>query len=284
MSALEDHRRYFAEELEAICGLQTPALVDAFASTPREAFLPDGPWVVRSESDYFSGPPRRTPDADARRVYHNVAVAIDPERQLFNGAPSLIGLCLDRLELAPGHRVLHIGCGLGYYSAVMARCVGPAGHVAAIEVDAGLAGRARDALTSLPQVTVYTGDGGRLPDERFDAVMVNAGVTHPLDAWLDALVPGGRMILPLTATMPSMGSIGKGPLVLLSRRDLDIEAKLVTVVAIYSAEGIRDDGLNARLGQALKRGQFPSFTRLRRDAHHESPACWLHAPGFCLGA
>jgi hypothetical protein len=40
MSALQGHRRYFAEELEAICGLRTPSLVDAFAATPREAFLP----------------------------------------------------------------------------------------------------------------------------------------------------------------------------------------------------------------------------------------------------
>lgn len=284
MSDLEGHRRYFAEELEAICGLRTPALVDAFAATPREAFLPRGPWIVRSETDYLSGPPRPTPDADPRRVYHNVAVAIDPERQLFNGVPSLLGVCIDRLEIGPGQRVLHIGCGLGYYSAVMAHCVGPAGGVVAIEVDADLASRARAALAHLPQVAVRTGDGSQLPDESFDAILVNAGVTHPLEAWLDALSPCGRMILPLTATMPALGTIGKGPLVLVTRRDADFEAKLVTVVAIYSAEGIRDDGLNARIGKALMRGQYPNINRLRRDTHEESAGCWLHGPRFCLAA
>ena len=284
MSDLEGHRRYYAEELEAVCGLQTPALVDAFAATPREAFLPSGPWIIRSETDYLSGPPRHTPDADARRVYHNVAVAIDPERQLFNGAPSLLGVCIDRLELRPGQRVLHVGCGLGYYSAVMAHCVGPAGVVVAIEVDAALAGRAREALARLRQVAVRTGDGSQLPDESFDAIMVNAGVTHPLEAWLDALSPGGRMILPLTATMPSMGTIGKGPLLLVTRRDAGFEARLVSVVAIYSAQGIRDDALNARIGQAMMRGQYPVINRLRRDTHEESTGCWLHGPRFCLSA
>lgn len=284
MNELSARRRYFAEELEALCGLQTAALVDAFAAVPREAFLPPGPWLVRSESDYLSGPPRHTPDADVRRLYHNVAVAIDPARMLFNGAPSLLGACIDRLGLGPGHRVLHVGCGLGYYSAIMAHCVGPSGRVVAVEVDEDLAARARENLSPLAQATVRGDDGSRIHGETFDAIVVNAGVTHPLDQWLDALSPGGRMVLALTATMPSMGPIGKGPLVLLTRQDVDFEARLVTVVAIYSAMGIRDASLNERIGKALMRGHHPSFNRLRRDAHEEAAACWLHGPGFCLSA
>lgn len=53
MSDLSTQRRYFAEELEAICDLRTPLLVDAFARVPREDYLTPGPWLVRSESDYF---------------------------------------------------------------------------------------------------------------------------------------------------------------------------------------------------------------------------------------
>ena len=92
------------------------------------------------------------------------------------------------------------------------------------------------------------------------------------------------MILPLTATMPAMGPIGKGPLLLLTGSDSGFDAKLITVVAIFSAIGLRDAGLNERLGEALKRGIYPSFKRLRRDAHDESTTCWLHGPGFCLSA
>ena len=109
MSGSLPERRFFAEELETLCDLQTPALVDALATVPREQFLAAGPWTIRSETDYFTGKPRRTRDADPRRICHNVAVAIDPERQLFNGAPSVLASCIDRLSLGRGQRVLHVG-------------------------------------------------------------------------------------------------------------------------------------------------------------------------------
>jgi protein-L-isoaspartate(D-aspartate) O-methyltransferase len=129
MSDLELRRRFFAEELEAVCTLKSPALVDAFATVPREQFLRPGPWTVLGEGDALSLPKARiTPDADPARVSHNVAIAIDPARQLFNGQPGTIGSWIDALELAPGARVLHVGCGLGYYTGVMAHCVGAAGR------------------------------------------------------------------------------------------------------------------------------------------------------------
>src|ERR1700745_1957331 len=99
--ALSDTRRFFAEEIGTIANIRTAGLVDALASVPREQFLPPGPWLIRSEIDY-GGVPRQTPDTDPRHVYHNVAIAIDPERQLFNGAPSLLCICIDALSLRPG--------------------------------------------------------------------------------------------------------------------------------------------------------------------------------------
>ena len=91
------------------------------------------------------------------------------------------------------------------------------------------------------------------------------------------------MIAPITAALPGT-SIGKGPLLLLTKRETDFAALLVTVVAIYSALGIRDAALNQRLGQALMKGQCPRLTRLRRDPHDEGGDCWLHGSGFCLSA
>jgi protein-L-isoaspartate(D-aspartate) O-methyltransferase len=224
-------------------------------------------------------------------VYENVSVAIDPARQLFNGAPVFLARMIDRLALRPGSRVLHIGAGLGYYSAVMAHLVGSGGAVVATEVDEALARAARSNLAAMPWVTVECVDGRGLPAlahraevGSFDAILVNTGVTHPLDAWLDALAPGGRLLLPLTVGLPGMGPLGKGVVVVIVRTPdgTGFSAEVLSFVAIYSAIGLRDEGIEASLGQALRRTSFPNLTRLRRDPHKQTPDCWLHGDTFCL--
>ena len=92
------------------------------------------------------------------------------------------------------------------------------------------------------------------------------------------------MVLPLTATMPAMGStIGQGLVIVLTRRADDaFGARPVSFVAIYSALGIRDESLNADIGKALMRSPWPALTRMRRDEHNQSLACWLHAKSWCL--
>jgi hypothetical protein len=58
------------------------------------------------------------------------------------------------------------------------------------------------------------------------------------------------------------------------------------MVAIYSAKGIRDAALAARLGKAmgmmLMPGRWPALMALRRDRHEPSAACWFHGETFCL--
>jgi protein-L-isoaspartate(D-aspartate) O-methyltransferase len=282
-----DRRRFFAEELEAVCKLRSPALVDAFAAVPREQYLPPGPWTVMADSDVMAGMRlRATPDADPARIHHNIAVAIDPTRQLFNGQPGTLGVWIDALDLSVGARALHIGCGLGYYTAVMAHCVGASGRVVAIDVDAALAAQARQNLACLAWVDTRHGDGSEALDETFDAVLVNAGVTHPLEVWLDGLAVGGRMVLPLTSTIPGMGpTLGKGLVMLLTKQEGgDFSVRVLAVVAIYSALGVRDAALSERLGTIMMSGpmRWQSVTRLRRDPHDESPACWLHGQQFCF--
>jgi protein-L-isoaspartate(D-aspartate) O-methyltransferase len=290
MTEMSLRRRFFAEEIEAICKIQSPALVDAFAAVPRERFLPPGPWTVLAESPVGPSLPgtRTTPDADPARVCHNIAVAIDPARALFNGQPGTLAVWIDALGLTRGERVLHIGCGLGYFTAILAECVGSTGRVVAYEVDEALAAGASENLADTGWVEVRHADASEplLASETFDAILVNAGVTHPLDHWLDALAPGGRMILPLTSAMPAMGAtIGKG-LVFLITNDAgpSLAARVLTFVAIYSAVGIRDDATSERLGKAMMAGpaQWQGVKRLRRDPHEPAPACWFHAPAWCL--
>ena len=283
MTDLQAQRRFLAEEIQFTANLKTTAIVEALAAVPREHFLPPGPWMIRGEAD-FQAPPRQTPDADPRHIHHNVAVAIDPARALFNGAPGILALAIDALAPAPGERVLHVGTGLGYYTAIAAHCVGSSGRVLGIEVDAPLADSARHNLREYPWVEVRTGNAAEAFTETFDAVLINAGVTHPLPVWLDALSPGGRIVVPITATMPVMNTIGKGPMVLFTRGETSdrLAARVVSFVAIYTALGIRDEAINAQLGQAMMKSPFAPIKSLRRDAHDADRSCWVHTPGYCL--
>ena len=202
--------------------------------------------------------------------------------------PGTLGVWMDHLGLAPGMRVLHVGAGLGYYTAVMAECVGPDGRVVAYEVDDALARAAHRNLAGYPQVDVRHADASAPVGGPFDAVLVNAGVTHPLDTWLDAIAPGGRLMLPITAAMPAMGpTLGKGVVVLVTHGDdRELTARIVTVVAVYSAEGVRDPAMNDAVGKALMAGpaRWQSVNRLRRDAHEPAPSCWLHRGSCCFSA
>jgi len=284
MTDLAALRRFYAEEVQMAGGLKSAALIDALATVPRERFLPTGPWTIKSEADFGGGPPRQTPDADPRQVYHNVAIAIDPARNLFNGNPSLIGMAIDTLGLRPGAHALHIGAGTGYYTALMGACVGESGRVVALEADESLAARAKANVASSPWIDVRHGDGAEPFGETFDAILVNAGVTHPPDPWLDALRPRGCMILPLTASMPPMGNIGKGLLLLLTRTDdpASLGARVVTFVAIFNAVGVRNEAIGVELAKAMQMMPFPPLKRLRRDEHVKGAGCWLHAAAFCL--
>ncbi|HTM25710.1 MAG TPA: methyltransferase domain-containing protein [Vicinamibacterales bacterium] len=283
MTDLAAQRRFYAEEVQIASNIRSARIVEALARVPRERFLPPGPWTIRSDGD-FGAPPRQTPDADPRHVYHNIAVAIDPGRMLFNGMPGLICTAMDALGVEAGRRALHLGAGTGYFTALMGHAVSPAGRVVAIEADEALAAQAKANLAPMPWIDVRHGDGSAALDESFDAILVNAGVTHPLDVWLDAVSPAGRMVIPLTAAMAPMGNIGKGLMLLVTKTaDADaFDVRVLTFVAIFSAIGVRDEALNAEIGKALAKHPFPPLKRLRRGPHERSESCWLHGASFCL--
>jgi hypothetical protein len=63
-----------------------------------------------------------------------------------------------------------------------------------------------------------------------------------------------------------------------------MSARVITVVAVYSAVGLRDPEMDARLGKAMMAGpaRWQAVKRLRRDAHEASDACWIHGATCCL--
>ena len=118
--------------------ISSPRLLAALGAVPREDFLAKGPWRIKSEAARSY---RLTPDADPVHLYDNVLVAIDARRKLDTGLPSLWAHFVDLLDVGERDRVVQIGCGLGYFSAVLSKIVGPRGRGHAIECDERLAAR-----------------------------------------------------------------------------------------------------------------------------------------------
>ena len=283
MSDLQALRRSYAEEIRAVSNVRSAALVRAFATVPREQFLGPGPWQILAPVPPGGFPYRTTEDADPRHLYHNVLVAIDPARRLNNGQPSFLAFCLDSLDLQPGDQAVHIGCGVGYYTAILADAVGPYGHVTAIELDPDLAARARDNLIHLKHVVVIEGDGSRHDPGPSDAIFVNAGATHPCTIWLESLRSGGRLLVPLTIALDALGH-GRGGVLKITRQPQGLSARFISEVSIFPCIGARDTELNTQLEAAFRQHTWESVQSLRRDRHEPTDTCWLHSARFCLSA
>lgn len=278
---LESCRRFYAEEIQYAANLRSSALIEAFARVPRENFLGPGPWQI-GIPDLATGRVNYVPtaSADPRHLYHNVTVALDSSRSLNNGQPGSVAAWIAALDLQPGNRVFHLGCGVGYFTAIMAEVVGLAGRVIATEVDHTLASRAQRNLVGFSNVETHAADGGIFDPGPCDAMLINAGVTHPHPQWLDRLNEGGRLVLPLT--IPMAPGLGKGVMAKITRQNGAFTAKMVGFVAIYSCTSVRDPQMEAQLTQAMASGALFKFKSLRRDDHLRTDSCILHGDGICI--
>ena len=268
-------RRWYADEICWNAKLQSERLVEAFATVPREAFLGRGPWHIRSATQLVRGYTKTCND-DPRHLSHNVLVAIDARRGLNNGHPSFLASLIDRLNLKDGETVYHVGCGTGYYSAIMAEVVGEDGRVVAVEADEALAQRARRNLKGYRQVEVVNADGFAHDPGRVDAILVNAGVTNLSRVWLDILRAKGRLVVPLTL------KDGGGRLLKATRNKPNWRARFISAVSIYHCIGAKSRSAESRLREALAGGGAERVRSLRLDDHEQNRDCWLHGRGFCL--
>ena len=243
------------------------AVEAAFAKVPREAFLGPPPWT--SGTGGF-GPARET--SDPEDLYQDRLFTLSRSKGINNGQPSLHAQCIAALHLTKRDRVVHIGAGTGYYTAILAEL---AGSLAAYEVEPELAARAAENLTPWPTVAVHaeSAAGRKLPDA--DAIYVNAGATHPDPFWLDALRDGGRLLFPLT------GGGGAGAMLLVQRRGHHFAARFLTECAFINCEGVRDPGTAARLTEVLWAGDESRVRSLTREAP-PGATTWFAGDGWYL--
>src|SRR5580692_6218177 len=278
---LKEARMRFAKEIQHQGQIKSTGLIDGLATVPRETFVGPGPWKIMRPADMASGY-QLTPDGSPRHLCDNVLVALDERRMLNNGEPLALLLFLDSLTLSAGDRFLHIGCGVGYYTAIAAHAVGSHGSVVGVEIDLALASRAELNLQSYENVTVVANNGTLDHLGTFDGIFVNAGCTRPHSVWLDQLAVGGRLLVPLTVGLPTMAGIGAGSMLLVTRGETEYSAKFTSPVGIFHCEGARSTEEEELLAKALAGGDRGSECRVRRGGHGAGPTGWWHAGDFWL--
>lgn len=246
-------------------------LYTAFATIPRERFVGPGPWQVITASGYID-----TPSDDLAFLYQDVVVALASERGVNNGQPSLHATCMAAANPSTGDTVLHVGAGTGYYTAVLASLVGSSGKVAAFEIDPDLAKRAATNLAPYPNVVVECRSGTEGPLPPCDVIYVSAGATAPLNTWLTALRPHGRLIFPLTPAE------GVGGMLLVSRtNEPPFSARFVSPAVFIPCIGGREEKAAEALTQVFHRRGTGNVNALHLGTSPDE-TCWFAGDDWWL--
>lgn len=132
----------------------------------------------------------------ADQAYNDNPLPIDSRQTI--SQPYIVALMTEAMELTGKEKVLEIGSGSGYQTAILAEL---AEWVFSIERIAALATRARRLLDSLHyfNVAIRVGDGtyGWREESPFAAIMVTAGAPQIPRVLIEQLEIGGRMVIPV---------------------------------------------------------------------------------------
>jgi protein-L-isoaspartate(D-aspartate) O-methyltransferase len=123
-----------------------------------------------------------------------------------NSQPRTVAAMLELLDVHPGHRVLDVGAGSGWTTALLAELTGPTGSVLGVERVPGLVGpaaaRLADAGHDTARVRAATPGVLGAPEEApFDRVLVSAMATTLPTVLLAQLAPGGILVVPVDGVM-----------------------------------------------------------------------------------
>jgi protein-L-isoaspartate(D-aspartate) O-methyltransferase len=197
-------------------GVHDQRLLEAIASVPRAGFVPPG---------------------HEERAYRDEPIPIPADQ--VTTQPSLVAAMLEALALEGNERVLEVGTGYGFQTALLARL---AAHVFSIERFADLAEAARRHLARqrIRNVEVVVGDGtAGLPEHApYDAIVVSAAFTSVPEPLAAQLRDGGRLVQP-------MGPGGRDQVTLFERRGDNLERR-AKVIPAHFVKLYGDHGFPAR--------------------------------------
>lgn len=163
-------------------GVTDRAVLDAMRSVKRHMFVPA---------------------VDRARAYDDGPLSIGRGQTI--SQPYIVALMTELARLSPASRVLEVGTGCGYQTAVLAAC---AREVWTIELEPDLAARAEATLAALGvrNVRQRVGDGslGWPEAAPFDAIVVTAAAAEIPPALLEQLAPGARLVIPMGTTSQNL--------------------------------------------------------------------------------
>ncbi len=155
--------------------LTNPRVVEAFSRVPRHRFVPE---------------------AHHESAYSDRALPIGAGQTI--SQPFIVALMTQEAQVGPQSKVLEIGTGSGYQSALLAEM---GAEVFTIEIVSELAERAKLILGELGYKKIHfrQGDGwaGWKEESPFDAILVTAAAPRPPADLVKQLVDGGRLVVPV---------------------------------------------------------------------------------------
>ena len=169
------HRQRMVNEQIRRRGISDERVLSVMTRVPRECFVPAG---------------------DAAAAFSDQALSIGHGQTI--SQPYMVASMTAELKLQAQHRVLEIGTGSGYQTAILAEL---AAHVYTVERLEPLQAAARQLLESLQiaNVSYLVGDGSAgWPEEApFDRIMVTAGAPEVPGPLIEQLTDGGRLVIPV---------------------------------------------------------------------------------------
>jgi len=168
-------RRRMVEEQIAARGVRDPRVLAAMIAVPRHVFVPEGQWHHAHEDHPL-------PIGDGQTI----------------SQPYIVAAMTEALELEPGNKVLEIGTGSGYQTAILASI---AKMVYTVEIIRDLSVRASLILRRLDirNVRFRVGDGhlGWPEFAPYDRIIVTAAADTTPYPLVEQLVNGGKMVVPV---------------------------------------------------------------------------------------
>lgn len=177
--------------------LKTPAIIDAFQKIKRIDFLP-----ARNATDSVAGGPE---DIKSLAEF-NEAIPIGYGQTI--SQPLVVAFMIEKLSPKAGQKILDVGSGSGWTTALLSQIVGPKGKVIAIEIVPELKEFSEKNVAKynfiekgIAEFICADGSKGHKKEEPFDGILASAAAEKVPQAWKEQLKIGGRIVAPIKSSI-----------------------------------------------------------------------------------